>query len=107
MARAHTLDQEALQFYREGRFGDAIPVANEALAIREKALGPEHPDVAASLSNLGLLCLHQGRYAEAEPFLKRALAIYEKAPPRQRARRLEIARVKSTAASCIQPNALR
>ena len=50
-----------------------------ALAISEKALGPEHPDVAISLNNLALLYRAQGRYAEAEPLLKRALAISEKA----------------------------
>ena len=37
-----------------------------ALAIREKALGPDHPDVATSLNNLPLLHRAQGRYAEAQ-----------------------------------------
>jgi hypothetical protein len=37
-------------------FGDALgPLSERALAIREKALGPEHPDTATSLNNLGLL----------------------------------------------------
>ncbi len=36
---------------------------SRALAIREKALGPEHPDVATSLNNLALLYDDQGRYA--------------------------------------------
>ena len=50
-----------------------------ALAIREKALGKEHPDVATSIDSLGVLYDHTSRYAEAEPLLKRALAIREKA----------------------------
>ena len=50
-----------------------------ALAIAEKALGPEHPNVATSLNNLAELYRAQGQYAEAEPFYKRALAIWEKA----------------------------
>ena len=49
------------------------------LAIREKALGPDHPDVAKSLNNLAVLYDNEGRYAEAEPLYKRALAIREKA----------------------------
>jgi CHAT domain-containing protein/Tfp pilus assembly protein PilF len=49
------------------------------LGIREKALGPNHPDVAQSLNNLALLYGNQGRHAEAEPLHKRSLAIYEKA----------------------------
>ena len=35
--------------------------------IREKALGPDHPDVATSLNNLAALYFDQGRYADAEP----------------------------------------
>jgi tetratricopeptide (TPR) repeat protein len=46
--------------------------------IREKTLGPDHPDVAVSLNNLGLLYESQGRYGNAEPLLKRSLAIAEK-----------------------------
>ena len=43
---------------------------NEALAILEKALGPEHPDVATSLNNLGTLYQNMGEYAKAEPLLQ-------------------------------------
>ena len=43
----------------------------------EKALGPEHPDVATSLNNLAALYQATGRYAEAEPLYQRALAILE------------------------------
>ncbi len=50
-----------------------------ALAISEKALGPEHPDVAQSLNNLAALYQTQGHYAEAEPLYQRSLAIWEKA----------------------------
>ena len=46
---------------------------------REKALGPDHPDVANSLNNLAELYHTQGRYADAEPLYKRSLAIKEKA----------------------------
>jgi Tfp pilus assembly protein PilF len=45
----------------------------------EKALGPDHPDVAASLNNLAMLYDTQGNYDKAEPFYKRSLAIVEKA----------------------------
>jgi hypothetical protein len=33
-----------------------------SLAIYEKALGPDHPDVALGLNNLALLYKTQGRY---------------------------------------------
>ena len=49
------------------------------MAIREKTLGPDHPDVAQSLNNLALLYDTQGQYTQAEPLYKRALAIVERA----------------------------
>ena len=48
------------------------------MAIREKVLGKEHPDVAASLNNLARLYSSQGNYSKAEPFYLRSLAICEK-----------------------------
>src|SRR5947199_336002 len=78
LVRADALDQQVIQLYRQGRYGDAV-VAQEALAIREKALGPEHADVAHSLNNLAKLYDNQGRYAEAEPLYQHCLAILEKA----------------------------
>ena len=63
----------------QGRYAEAEPLYKRALAIQEKALGPDHPDVATALNNLAVLYRHQGRYAEAEPLYKRALAIEEKA----------------------------
>ena len=55
------------------------PLYERALAIREKALGPDHPDVAKSLNNLALLYRAQGAYERAGPLYERALAIREKA----------------------------
>ena len=50
-----------------------------ALAIDEKAFGPDHPNVAIGLSNLAVLLQATNRLAEAEPMFRRALAIDEKA----------------------------
>jgi tetratricopeptide (TPR) repeat protein len=49
------------------------------LSIQENALGPDHPDVAVSLSRLAGRYLAQGRNGEAEPLLQRALSIRERA----------------------------
>jgi len=62
-----------------GQYAEAEPLFKRALAIREKALGADHPDTATSLNNLAGLYDSQGKYAEAEPLFKRALAINEKA----------------------------
>ena len=76
---ADELNKKVIELYQAGKFADAVPLAQRALAIREKALGPDHPDVALALNNLAELYRNQGRYAEAEPLYKRALAIEEKA----------------------------
>ncbi|HWO20054.1 MAG TPA: tetratricopeptide repeat protein [Kofleriaceae bacterium] len=76
---ATRLDKEVESLYRGGKFQEAVPLAERSLKLREKALGPTHPLVAASLNNLGLLYQEQGAYARTEPLLVRALAIWEKA----------------------------
>jgi tetratricopeptide (TPR) repeat protein len=60
-------------------YAQARPLFERALAIREKALGPDHPDVAASLNNLAGLMQEQGDFTDALPLFERALAIREKA----------------------------
>ncbi|CAN0543301.1 unnamed protein product, partial [Laminaria digitata] len=63
----------------QGNYAEAGPLYKRSLAIKEKALGPEHPSVATSLNNLAGLLETQGNYAEAGPLYKRSLAIAEKA----------------------------
>jgi hypothetical protein len=46
----------------QGRYTEAEPLLDRSLAIREGSLGPEHPDVAASLRNLPWLYTMQVRY---------------------------------------------
>ena len=62
-----------------GDYARALPLNERALAIWEKALGPQHPNTAASLSNLANVYLSMGDYAKALPLNERALAICEKA----------------------------
>jgi tetratricopeptide (TPR) repeat protein len=78
-AEAQRLNEQVLQYYATGQYQQAIPLAQRALAIREKALGPEHLDTATALNNLAALYQATGVYAKAEPLYQRALAIREKA----------------------------
>ncbi|MEZ4642022.1 MAG: tetratricopeptide repeat protein [Chloroflexota bacterium] len=48
-----------------GDLAAARPFCERALAIREKALGPDHPDTATSLNNLGSLLYAMGDLAAA------------------------------------------
>ena len=69
----------AMLYYDQGQRRQAEPLYERALAIREKALGPNHPDVAESLNNLAVLYRDKGQQPQAEALHKRALAIREKA----------------------------
>ena len=57
----------------------AEPLYRRVLALKEKLLGPDHVEVALTLSNLAALCHAQGRTTEAAALYQRALAIGEPA----------------------------
>ena len=60
------------------QYAEAEDSIRRALALRERVLGSEHPDVAASCNNLAALYRAQGRYEAAEPLYQRALALRER-----------------------------
>ena len=63
----------ALLYVSQGRYTEAEPLFIQALDMRKKLLGAEHPDVASSLNNLALLYKSQGRYTEAEALFIQAV----------------------------------
>ncbi|MBI3813583.1 MAG: CHAT domain-containing protein, partial [Nitrospinae bacterium] len=65
------------ELYREGtgRYSDAEPLYMRSLGIYEKALGKEHPDVAASLNNLALLYASIDKHIESHNYFKRGVSI--------------------------------
>ena len=85
-----------LDFRDQNKYKEAANLLNDALAIREKTLGENHPAVAATLNNLAVLYGKRGKYKvradasaeinlthqnisqDAEPLCKRALEIREK-----------------------------
>ncbi|WP_437299126.1 tetratricopeptide repeat protein [Sorangium sp. So ce426] len=79
LEEAELLNRDVVALYGQGRFDAAIPLAERALTILEKALGRDHPDVATVLNNLAALHKTKGDYARAEPLFHRALGITEKA----------------------------
>jgi CHAT domain-containing protein/tetratricopeptide (TPR) repeat protein len=73
------LTREMVRLYNAGKYAEAVPLAQRAVAIRERSLGPNHPSTADSLSNLALLYKSLGAYSKAEPLFVRALEIRERA----------------------------
>jgi hypothetical protein len=72
------VNQGGYYLHQRGRYTDAEPLSQRALAIREKALGPEHPDVAMYLEDYLLLLRAMDRSQEAEPLEAHARAIRAK-----------------------------
>jgi hypothetical protein len=54
LAEAERLNDQAVELYQQGKYNEAIPLAEQALAIRKKQLGDNHPATASSLNNLAL-----------------------------------------------------
>src|SRR5215469_10981388 len=71
------LDEQIARLFREGRYSEAVPLAQQLLELREKAVGSDHPEVASALTALANLYYSQGRYADAEPLYRRSLSIAE------------------------------
>ncbi len=72
---ALALNNLGLLYYSQGKYAEAEPLFKRALAIEEKALGPDHPDLATTLENMADLYKKTGRLDEAKRFEERAQAI--------------------------------
>lgn len=76
---ARLLNQAGEYLRQRGQYRAALPLVQQGLALRDQALGSDHPDVAESLHTMGLLAVSQGDYAEAVPLCQRSLALWEQA----------------------------
>jgi eukaryotic-like serine/threonine-protein kinase len=78
LIKARILDTIAGVYRNLGLYKEALPLAREALSIRERERGPWDGDVASSLNRIGELLTLQYRYPEALPFNERAMGIRRK-----------------------------
>jgi tetratricopeptide (TPR) repeat protein len=74
----NALNKQVTQLIEQGKYQEAIPIAERAVEVAKRAGGPEHPETAAALNNLGLLFTKIGDYGKAEPPLQEALRIRQK-----------------------------
>ena len=78
-------DRECQTYYEVRGFNDeqdegdrALEYYGKALAIREKALGPEHPSTLRTVYNMGLLAEKSGDMAAAKALFVRCAKGYAK-----------------------------
>ena len=66
----NALNQQVDHLIEQGKYQEAIPVAERAVEVAKRALGPEDPETADALNNLGFIFQKIGEYAKAEPLLQ-------------------------------------
>jgi CHAT domain-containing protein len=78
-AHMFTLLQLSGLYQQTDRQQEAATLAERVLAMMEKLLGPDHPNVASQLEAVASIYASLRRHAEAEGLRKRAIAINERA----------------------------
>ncbi len=78
LAKVPQLRQNLFQLYREARYKEALPIAQELLGIAETILGAQHNNTAVSLNTVARILQKLGRLNEAKIYFKRELTVNEK-----------------------------
>ena len=75
------LGDQVAALYGQGRFEEALLLAQNVVAKAERELGPDHLQTGVSLNNQAAALLALGGLADALPLLRRSLAIHESRLP--------------------------
>ena len=74
----NALNKQVNQLGEQGKYQEAIPIAERAVEVAKRVRGPENHETAEALNNLGLLFKKIGDYVKAEPLYQEALRIRQK-----------------------------
>ena len=77
------LSAQSRRLMFDSKIDEAIPLAEQALAMAEKQLGKETAKYAQLANRLAVLYRSKSRFGEAEQLLKHAIAVREAADPNQ------------------------
>jgi hypothetical protein len=72
---ARSIIKNAEQAAAAGNYRSAENLLREAAALQEQTLGPNHPDLANTLNNLGVVCEKTNNPIDAEHYFRRAHTI--------------------------------
>jgi CHAT domain-containing protein/tetratricopeptide (TPR) repeat protein len=78
LKKTDDLDAERVRLSEQERYREALVPALEALEIRKRIEGAEHPDTADSLILVGAIYFHLKDYAKAESSSRQALEVRKK-----------------------------
>jgi Tfp pilus assembly protein PilF len=76
------LTEQAIGFFQEGRYAEAVRAAEEALEVARGIYDSHHLNMATSLSNLAVLYRTAGRERDAQDLFREAFDIDDGARPR-------------------------
>jgi serine/threonine-protein kinase len=76
---ARSWDNLGSVLWSQGRSEEGEELHRRAIALWERALGPEHPEVATARHNLGYALIYQSKHHEAEIEFRRAVSLRERA----------------------------
>ena len=71
------LNTLGLVLWKKGDYEPALKHIQQSRNIREKALGPKHPDVAASLNNIALVLWQKGEFGNSFEYFRRSLETFQ------------------------------
>jgi TonB family protein len=79
LIEASKLSAQVVQYHKEGKYEEALPLAKRVVEIREKVLGDKDTLVGDAHANLASIYVGKKKLYEAASSFRSALKIYEKA----------------------------
>jgi TonB family protein len=81
IAEAEQLASQVVKLYQEGKFDQALPLAQRLLELRQRTAGADHFLTGQALENLAELFLAKGKKKDAKAYYEKALPNFEKSAP--------------------------
>lgn len=78
LSEAEKLYNQAFQLYLQGKYQEAIPLAEKIVTIKRQVLGENHPETAQSINDLATLYRDQGNYSQAEILYQQSIDILQR-----------------------------
>lgn len=81
LGEADALSQRIIKLYDEGKYKEAVPLAQHVIEIRARILPDTDPLLVSAWANLAELFIALKKFDEAEPLYLRVLAVHETLKP--------------------------